>query len=288
MSETHEKSTGDPPVIVTVEDLLTWVKRWLSELAKFEAAINGPAGYTREEADELRDRRARENALSQTSQYLDHLERLAETGSDLESNPFELIDPADTEEGAAVFFTQQDQQVRCKQIARLARKQAERFSFDGLWDQHCDGIGETDLDWERGIYVDSLPGRIRAYLQALGRACEDRVHGGSQDSGDPRSLGDDSLKSPPPEELKPKYEAAYRSYEYAEQKVGRSLSDKEAYAVLKEDGPADYELPDKFGTWQRHVGFGRNYYDTSKYAPRGGRGGRSIIRQAEMDGNRQN
>jgi len=76
-----------------------------------------------------------------------------------------------------------------------------------------------------------------------------------------------------------RYEKAYRSYQYAEEKTGNTLTDSQAYDYLKKHAVENIEgfmLPD-FNTWQRYVRAGRRHYGTRKTTPRAGREIKSSI-----------
>lgn len=96
----------------------------------------------------------------------------------------------------------------------------------------------------------------------------------SAEDGFPRPSEPNSI--PTDRKLAKRFEAAYQSFETAAKSADKLLSDQEAYNWLKENGPAEYELPE-FQTWQRYVRQGRAFYGMQKNAPRGGRKGRSIV-----------
>ena len=84
-------------------------------------------------------------------------------------------------------------------------------------------------------------------------------------------------------QLSQRYEQAYQSYNYAVDKAGEPLTDKEAHDQLKDNRLDEYDLPE-FETWQRYVRKGRNYYGTQKNTPRAGRShGRSIVYQNQIE-----
>lgn len=72
--------------------------------------------------------------------------------------------------------------------------------------------------------------------------------------------------------LPPAQEKAYQSYWYAIKKCSEiaNKKDKDVYLWLKENGPADYDLP-SFNTWSRYVRDGRKLHGTHKNSPRAGR-----------------
>jgi hypothetical protein len=76
-----------------------------------------------------------------------------------------------------------------------------------------------------------------------------------------------------------RYEKAYRSYQYAEEKTGNTLTDRQAYDYLKKHAVENIEgfmLPD-FNTWQRYVRAGRRHYGAQKNTTRIGREIKSSI-----------
>jgi hypothetical protein len=95
------------------------------------------------------------------------------------------------------------------------------------------------------------------------------------------------------DQLRPASRNAYRSFQYAESKKGEVLTDRAAYAVLKEDGIeesasdfaelADYKLP-SFDTWSRHLRTARKQSGNNKYRQRPGKPeGRSIARPDQIE-----
>jgi hypothetical protein len=76
-------------------------------------------------------------------------------------------------------------------------------------------------------------------------------------------------------------EVAYRSYQVAEQALGRKITDDEAYAWLAESGPAEYELPSP-DAWKRRLRRARQHYGDQKHRPIAGRRGRCVVPQPEM------
>jgi len=96
------------------------------------------------------------------------------------------------------------------------------------------------------------------------------------------------LKHLPPAERK-----AYLAYQFAETKAGKTLEDREAYELIRENGiPTesgdlgelmDYDLPDCFETWSRYLRAARNPLGEQKYSSRGGRStGKSVVRSDEL------
>jgi len=83
--------------------------------------------------------------------------------------------------------------------------------------------------------------------------------------------------------LSERADKAYQSFQLAENRCEGQLTDREAYDWLKENGPADYDLPDEFTTWQRYVREGRNHFKTQKNLPRRGREGRSLVTGNQVD-----
>jgi hypothetical protein len=82
-----------------------------------------------------------------------------------------------------------------------------------------------------------------------------------------------------------RYEIAYLSFQYAEEKTGDNLTDKQAYDYLKEHGAENiegFELKD-FDTWQRYVRGGRKHHGTPKNTFRAGRICRSAVKISEVD-----
>jgi hypothetical protein len=76
-----------------------------------------------------------------------------------------------------------------------------------------------------------------------------------------------------------RYEKAYQSYQYAEEKTGNTLTDRQAYDYLKKHAVENIEgfvLPD-FNTWQRYVRAGRRHYGAQKNTTRTGREIKSSI-----------
>lgn len=69
---------------------------------------------------------------------------------------------------------------------------------------------------------------------------------------------------------------AYHSFESAQSKNDQTLTDREAYEWLEENGRPEYELP-CFETWHRYVREGRKNRGTQKHSRRAGRTGRSIV-----------
>jgi hypothetical protein len=95
------------------------------------------------------------------------------------------------------------------------------------------------------------------------------------------------------DQLRPASRNAYRSFQYAESKKGEVLTDRAAYAILKEDGIeesasdfaelADYELP-SFDTWSRHLRTARKQLGDNKYLQRPDKSeGRSIVRPDQVE-----
>jgi len=82
-------------------------------------------------------------------------------------------------------------------------------------------------------------------------------------------------------EIPSRFEIAYRAFEFAEQKTGKELSDRDAYEWLKENGIDGHILP-AYETWQRYVRGGRRLHHDQKNSPRGARVGRSIVRPDEI------
>jgi hypothetical protein len=92
-------------------------------------------------------------------------------------------------------------------------------------------------------------------------------------------MGSTSDSKPKP----PRYvEMAYQSYCLAEQKLGANVAKQRAYDWLKEEGLAEYELPD-FENWARYVRLGQRHYRTQKNSPRAGRTGPSIVRAEDIE-----
>jgi hypothetical protein len=82
-----------------------------------------------------------------------------------------------------------------------------------------------------------------------------------------------------------RYEIAYQSFQYAEEKTGKSLTDRQAYDYLKRNATENIEgfiLPE-FYTWQRYVRGGRRHHGTPKNTFRAGRAFRSAVKINEVD-----
>lgn len=94
---------------------------------------------------------------------------------------------------------------------------------------------------------------------------------------DKESRGKDYAKAEA--DIAKRFEIAYQSFKYAEEQTGKSLTYKEAYEYLKENGVKgipDFELG-KFDTWQRYARDGRRHHGDSKNTRRGGRMSRSAV-----------
>ena len=76
-------------------------------------------------------------------------------------------------------------------------------------------------------------------------------------------------------------EMAYQAYQHAERNIGDRVTDKEAYAWLRENGLAEYPLP-SYENWARYLREGRRHYHDQKNGRRAGRSGRSIVHQSEI------
>jgi hypothetical protein len=76
-------------------------------------------------------------------------------------------------------------------------------------------------------------------------------------------------------------EMAYQAYQHAERNIGARVTDKEAYAWLRENGLAEYPLP-SYENWARYLREGRRHYHDQKNGRRAGRSGRSIVHQSEI------
>ena len=76
-------------------------------------------------------------------------------------------------------------------------------------------------------------------------------------------------------------EMAYQAYQHAERNIGTRVTDKEAYAWLRENGLAEYPLP-SYENWARYLRKGRRHYHDQKNGRRAGRSGRSIVHQSEI------
>ena len=87
----------------------------------------------------------------------------------------------------------------------------------------------------------------------------------------------------PAKELADRFERAYQSYKWAEQRLlkpnanSTEVSDEAAWDYLKLQGFEGYTPPPELGTWQRYVRKGREFHDDRKNTPRGGREGGSIV-----------
>jgi hypothetical protein len=82
-----------------------------------------------------------------------------------------------------------------------------------------------------------------------------------------------------------RHEMAYQSFQYAIEKTGNNLTDKEAYDYLKEHGAEKiegFELKD-FNTWQRYVRGGRRHHGTQKNTFRADRVCRSAVKIGDVD-----
>lgn len=93
---------------------------------------------------------------------------------------------------------------------------------------------------------------------------------------------ENSGKTLPRAELKPRFERAYQAMEVAKKATEKDLTIREAHKWLEENGPEEYELP-AFETFARYVGHGRTHHGTTRNKPRGGRTGGSIIKAREQD-----
>ena len=97
----------------------------------------------------------------------------------------------------------------------------------------------------------------------------------------------------PETQLAKRFEQAYHAYKWAEQQFlnlnadSTEVSDEAAWEHLKLQGFEGYTPPPEFGTWQRYVRMGREFYDDRKNTRRVGRAGRSIVREGETDAPKQ-